>query len=106
MHNLSRKKANSYYSSKFTDTVMQVAPSPVIRVADTGLPYDDVMKVADTGIQPFHPRRQRLLLLSSQCPDTGIQESLLVSKQTSIESGYNIFDEIIWKTGSQCQALE
>ncbi|MBS9528754.1 MULTISPECIES: hypothetical protein [unclassified Wolbachia] len=36
MHNLSRKKANSYYSSKFTDTVMQVAPSPVIRVADTG----------------------------------------------------------------------
>ncbi|MDE5062048.1 hypothetical protein [Wolbachia endosymbiont of Drosophila tsacasi] len=58
-------------------------PSPVIRVADTGLLYDDVMKVADTGIQ----------------------ESLLVSKQTSIESGYNIFDEIIWKTGSQCQAL-
>ncbi|WP_353273122.1 MULTISPECIES: hypothetical protein [unclassified Wolbachia] len=43
-----------------------------------------------------------LLLLSSQCPDTGIQKSLLVSKQTSIESGYNIFDEIIWKTGSQC----
>ncbi|WP_353275363.1 hypothetical protein [Wolbachia endosymbiont (group A) of Pipizella viduata] len=40
--------------------------------------------------------------LSSQCPDTGIQKSLLVSKQTSIESGYNIFDEIIWKTGSQC----
>ncbi|WP_265036974.1 hypothetical protein [Wolbachia endosymbiont (group A) of Anomoia purmunda] len=38
--------------------------------------------------------------------DTGIQESLLVSKQTSIESGYNIFDEIIWKTGFQCQALE
>ncbi|WP_341817030.1 hypothetical protein [Wolbachia endosymbiont (group A) of Agelastica alni] len=37
--------------------------------------------------------------------DTGIQESLLVSKQTSTESGYNIFDEIIWKTGSQCQAL-
>ncbi|MFP3017116.1 MAG: hypothetical protein ACEY3H_06175 [Wolbachia sp.] len=27
---------------------------------------------------------------------------MLVSKQTSIESGYNIFDEIIWKTGSQC----
>ncbi|WMT84554.1 hypothetical protein NMD99_00520 [Wolbachia endosymbiont of Listronotus oregonensis] len=43
--------------------------------------------------------------LSSQCPDTEIQKSLLVSKQTSIESGYNIFDEIIWKTGSQCQAL-
>ncbi|WP_341816785.1 hypothetical protein [Wolbachia endosymbiont (group A) of Agelastica alni] len=60
------------------------------------------MQVADTG---FHPRRQRLLLLSSQCPDTVIQESLLVSKQTSIESGYNIFDEIIWKTGSQCQLL-
>ncbi|WP_423348648.1 hypothetical protein [Wolbachia sp. wLmal] len=37
--------------------------------------------------------------------DTGIQESLLAHKQTSIESGYNIFDEIIWKTGSQCQAL-
>ncbi|MFP3020098.1 MAG: hypothetical protein ACEY3F_01915 [Wolbachia sp.] len=35
-----------------------------------------------------------LLFLSSQCPDTGIQESLLVSKQTSIESGYNVFDEI------------
>ncbi|WP_250295137.1 hypothetical protein [Wolbachia endosymbiont of Oedothorax gibbosus] len=33
--------------------------------------------------------------------DTGIQESLLVSKQTSTESGYNIFDEIIWKTGFQ-----
>ncbi|WP_264688376.1 hypothetical protein [Wolbachia endosymbiont (group A) of Sympetrum striolatum] len=41
-------------------------------------------------------------MMSSQCPDTGIQKSLLVSKQTSIESGYNIFDEIIWKTGSQC----
>ncbi|WP_353288667.1 hypothetical protein [Wolbachia endosymbiont (group A) of Pogonocherus hispidulus] len=27
---------------------------------------------------------------------------MLVSKQTSIESGYNIFDEVIWKTGSQC----
>ncbi|WP_265036581.1 hypothetical protein [Wolbachia endosymbiont (group A) of Anomoia purmunda] len=26
--------------------------------------------------------------------DTGIQESLLVYKQTSIESGYNVFDEI------------
>ncbi|WP_265037821.1 hypothetical protein [Wolbachia endosymbiont (group A) of Hylaeus communis] len=38
--------------------------------------------------------------------DTGIQESLLVNKQTSIESGYNVFDEIIWKTGFQCQALE
>ncbi|MDE5057989.1 hypothetical protein OZD61_04315 [Wolbachia endosymbiont of Drosophila bocki] len=38
-------------------------------------------------------------MMSSQCPDTGIQESLLVSKQTSTESGYNIFDEIIWKTG-------
>ncbi|WP_419247140.1 hypothetical protein ACJZL1_05745 [Wolbachia endosymbiont of Rhagoletis indifferens] len=25
---------------------------------------------------------------------TGIQESLLVSKQTIIESGYNVFDEI------------
>ncbi|MBA8755134.1 MULTISPECIES: hypothetical protein [Wolbachia] len=37
---------------------------------------------------------------------TGIQESLLVYKQTSIESGYNVFDEIIWKTGFQCQALE
>ncbi|WP_410541787.1 hypothetical protein [Wolbachia endosymbiont (group A) of Beris morrisii] len=47
-----------------------------------------------------------LLFLSSQCPDTGIQESLLVYKQTSIESGYNFFDEIIWKTGFQCQALE
>ncbi|WP_265027051.1 hypothetical protein [Wolbachia endosymbiont (group A) of Bombylius major] len=35
--------------------------------------------------------------------DTGIQESLLVSKQTSIESGYNIFDEIIWKTGMTSQ---
>ncbi|WP_065094530.1 MULTISPECIES: hypothetical protein [unclassified Wolbachia] len=51
--------------------------------------------------------------VSSQCPcdvipvlDTGIQESLLVYKQTSIESGYNVFDEIIWKTGFQCQALE
>ncbi|WP_179943766.1 hypothetical protein [Wolbachia pipientis] len=44
-------------------------------------------------------------MMSSQCPDTGIQESLLVSKQTSTESGYNIFDEIIWKTRSQCQAL-
>ncbi|UVW84317.1 hypothetical protein [Wolbachia endosymbiont of Aedes albopictus] len=41
------------------------------------------------------------MMLSSQCPDTGIQKSLLVSKQTSIESGYNIFDEIIWKTGFQ-----
>ncbi|MBS9530163.1 MULTISPECIES: hypothetical protein [Wolbachia] len=44
--------------------------------------------------------------MSSQCPDTGIQKSLLVHKQTSMESGYNIFDEIIWKTVFQCQALE
>ncbi|MCX3065409.1 hypothetical protein [Wolbachia endosymbiont of Drosophila pseudotakahashii] len=36
---------------------------------------------------------------------SGIQESLLVSKQTSIESGYNIFDEIIWKTRSQWALL-
>ncbi|TVS92819.1 hypothetical protein COM42_005520, partial [Wolbachia pipientis] len=36
--------------------------------------------------------------LSSQCPDTGIQ---VAHKQTSIESGYNVFDEIIWKTGFQ-----
>ncbi|WP_179943782.1 hypothetical protein [Wolbachia pipientis] len=41
-----------------------------------------------------------------ECPDTGIQKSLLVNKQTSMESGYNVFDEIIWKTGFQCQALE
>ncbi|MBC6686331.1 MULTISPECIES: hypothetical protein [Wolbachia] len=34
--------------------------------------------------------------------DTGNQKSLLVHKQTSTESDYNIFDEIIWKTGSQC----
>ncbi|MFP3015127.1 MAG: hypothetical protein ACEY3B_02250 [Wolbachia sp.] len=27
-------------------------------------------------------------------------------KQTSIESGYNVFDEIIWKTGFQRHALE
>ncbi|TVS92642.1 hypothetical protein COM43_000245 [Wolbachia pipientis] len=39
-----------------------------------------------------------LFLLSSQCPDTGIQ---VAHKQTSIESGYNVFDEIIWKTGFQ-----
>ncbi|WP_353273418.1 hypothetical protein [Wolbachia endosymbiont (group A) of Agelastica alni] len=32
-----------------------------------------------------------LLFLSSQCPDTGIQ---VAHKQTSIESGYNVFDEI------------
>ncbi|WP_265039588.1 MULTISPECIES: hypothetical protein [unclassified Wolbachia] len=55
------------------------------------------MKVADTG---FHPRGCNLSALT-----TWIQESLLVSKQTSTESGYNIFDEIIWKTRSQCQAL-
>ncbi|MDE5062713.1 hypothetical protein [Wolbachia endosymbiont of Drosophila tsacasi] len=42
-------------------------------------------------------------MMSSQCPNTGIQ---VAHKQTSIESGYNIFDEIIWKTGFQCQALE
>ncbi|WP_253303287.1 hypothetical protein [Wolbachia endosymbiont of Phyllotreta cruciferae] len=30
---------------------------------------------------------------------------MLVSKQTSTESGYNIFDEIIWKTGSQWALL-
>ncbi|MDR0773248.1 MAG: hypothetical protein LBE46_02880 [Wolbachia pipientis] len=48
-----------------------------------------------------HP--SSLLFLSSQCPDTGIQ---VAHKQTSIESGYNVFDEIIWKTGFQCQALE
>ncbi|BEP30719.1 MAG: hypothetical protein WBIAU1_01970 [Wolbachia endosymbiont of Drosophila biauraria] len=51
------------------------------------------MKVADTG---FHPRGCHLNALT-----TWIQESLLVSKQTSTESGYNIFDEIIWKTRSQ-----
>ncbi|MFP3024936.1 MAG: hypothetical protein ACEY3L_01280 [Wolbachia sp.] len=45
-------------------------------------------------------------MMSSQCPDTGIQKSLLVSKQTSIESGYNVFDEIIWKTRFQRHALE
>ncbi|WP_264707378.1 hypothetical protein [Wolbachia endosymbiont (group A) of Acrocera orbiculus] len=28
-----------------------------------------------------------------------------MSKQTSIESGYNIFDEIIWKTGFQWALL-
>ncbi|WP_281346860.1 hypothetical protein [Wolbachia endosymbiont of Cardiocondyla obscurior] len=28
------------------------------------------------------------LLLSSQCPDIGIQKSLLVSKQTSIEKRF------------------
>ncbi|TVS92888.1 hypothetical protein COM42_005305, partial [Wolbachia pipientis] len=37
-------------------------------------------------------------MMSSQCPDTGIQ---VAHKQTSIESGYNVFDEIIWKTGFQ-----
>ncbi|WP_353289038.1 hypothetical protein [Wolbachia endosymbiont (group A) of Pogonocherus hispidulus] len=43
--------------------------------------------------------------LSDATKPTGIQKSLLVSKQTSIESGYNIFDEIIWKTGSQWALL-
>ncbi|WP_250294625.1 hypothetical protein [Wolbachia endosymbiont of Oedothorax gibbosus] len=42
------------------------------------------MKVADT---------DSFMMVSSQCPDTGIQKSLLVSKQTSTESGYNIFNE-------------
>ncbi|QMV45556.1 hypothetical protein HC358_03040 [Wolbachia pipientis] len=46
-----------------------------------------------------HP--SSLLFLSSQCSDTGIQ---VAHKQTSIESGYNVFDEIIWKTGSQCRS--
>ncbi|XCA32935.1 MAG: hypothetical protein ABS808_03895 [Wolbachia endosymbiont of Polyergus mexicanus] len=41
---------------------MTAVPSPVIRVA--------------------------FLFLSSQCPDTGIQKSLLVSKQTSIEKRF------------------
>nr|CAD7416975.1 unnamed protein product [Timema poppensis] len=48
-------------------------------------------------------------VLEQACPydvipvlDTGNQKSLLVNKQTSTESDYNIFDEIIWKTGSQC----
>ncbi|WP_265031667.1 hypothetical protein [Wolbachia endosymbiont (group A) of Tiphia femorata] len=54
------------------------------------------MKVADT---------DSFMMVSSQCPDNGIQKSLLVSKQTSTESGYNVFNEIIWKTGSQCQTL-
>ncbi|WP_353270897.1 hypothetical protein [Wolbachia endosymbiont (group A) of Hedychridium roseum] len=54
------------------------------------------MQVASFSCHPSAP------MLSSQCPDTGIQKSLLAYKQTSIESGYNIFDEIIWKTGSQC----
>ncbi|WP_341810041.1 hypothetical protein [Wolbachia endosymbiont (group A) of Apotomis capreana] len=48
----------------------------------------------------FHPKGCHPSALT-----TWIQESLLAHKQTSIESGYNIFDEIIWKTGSQCQAL-
>ncbi|WP_341819824.1 hypothetical protein [Wolbachia endosymbiont (group A) of Brachyopa scutellaris] len=43
------------------------------------------------------------LLLSSQCPDTGIQKSLLVSKQTSIESGYNVFDEIAERLDSRLE---
>ncbi|WP_265035891.1 hypothetical protein [Wolbachia endosymbiont (group A) of Anomoia purmunda] len=44
-----------------------------------------------------------IVRVSSQCSDTGIQ---VAHKQTIIESGYNVFDEIIWKTGFQCQALE
>ncbi|WP_408067077.1 hypothetical protein [Wolbachia pipientis] len=43
--------------------------------------------------------------MSSQCPDTGIQESLLVGKQTSTESGYNIFDEIAERLDSSAQTL-
>ncbi|WP_264707626.1 hypothetical protein [Wolbachia endosymbiont (group A) of Acrocera orbiculus] len=43
------------------------------------------------------------LLLSSQCPDTGIQKSLLVSKQISIESGYNVFDEISERLDSRLE---
>ncbi|MBH5362460.1 hypothetical protein HUB90_05465 [Wolbachia endosymbiont of Kradibia gibbosae] len=43
------------------------------------------------------------LLLSSQSPDTGIQKSLLVSKQTSIESGYNVFDEIAERLDSRLE---
>ncbi|WP_264705100.1 MULTISPECIES: hypothetical protein [unclassified Wolbachia] len=43
------------------------------------------------------------LFLSSQCPDTGIQKSLLVSKQTSIESGYNVFDEIAERLDSRLE---
>ncbi|WP_341812823.1 MULTISPECIES: hypothetical protein [unclassified Wolbachia] len=45
------------------------------------------------------------MTVSSQCPDTGIQESLLVSKQTSIESGYNVFDEIAERLDSSVWAL-
>ncbi|WP_222933342.1 hypothetical protein [Wolbachia endosymbiont of Drosophila sechellia] len=41
--------------------------------------------------------------VSSQCPDTGIQESLLVDKQTSTESGYNIFDEIAERLDSSAK---
>ncbi|WP_265037075.1 hypothetical protein [Wolbachia endosymbiont (group A) of Anomoia purmunda] len=66
----------------------------------------------DTGIQKKEWCHPSVPMMSSQCSflvipvlDTGIQESLLVSKQTSTESGYNIFDEIIWKTGSQCPLL-
>ncbi|MGL9758275.1 MAG: hypothetical protein ACR5LA_05490 [Wolbachia sp.] len=43
--------------------------------------------------------------MSSQCLDTGIQESLLVHKQTNHRRYYtknNVFNEI---TESQCQAL-
>ncbi|WP_265031582.1 MULTISPECIES: hypothetical protein [unclassified Wolbachia] len=40
--------------------------------------------------------------LSDATKPTGIQ---VAHKQTSIESGYNIFDEIIWKTGSQWALL-
>ncbi|WP_353288665.1 hypothetical protein [Wolbachia endosymbiont (group A) of Pogonocherus hispidulus] len=46
-------------------------------------------------------KKEEAFFVISMTP-TGIQKSLLVSKQTSIESGYNIFDEVIWKTGSQC----
>ncbi|WP_265040968.1 MULTISPECIES: hypothetical protein [unclassified Wolbachia] len=37
--------------------------------------------------------------------DTGIQKSLLVSKQTSIESGYNVFDKIAERLDSSVWAL-
>ncbi|WP_265032912.1 hypothetical protein [Wolbachia endosymbiont (group A) of Sicus ferrugineus] len=42
-------------------------------------------------------------MMSFQCPDTGIQESLLAHKQTSIESGYNISDGLYGKLDSRLE---
>ncbi|MDX5462136.1 MAG: hypothetical protein O7157_00995 [Wolbachia endosymbiont of Tetragnatha montana] len=66
----SRKKFGVFYNAALTDNcasqcslLVIPAPSSVIQVADTGLLYDDVMKVADY----LDPEDNQIIKARSQC---------------------------------------